>query len=532
MMTVGRHQGMRHAWLAAALAVVVLADPARGAGLPLHKCGHFQCGMLKVPLDYDDAAGPQIRLAVTKRPARSRKHRIGALFVNYGGPGADAVARTRGSGKKLFRNYRRRFDLVAVDPRGTGESRPALDCGVNQERAGIYRQPFTRPETFDESGEVARARRFADRCATRNAVLAPHVSTANVARDLDAVRDALGLKKINYFGFSYGTLLGATYAALFGDRVRAMVLDAALDPDAYLNDPMVHLRLQTAGFERALRRYFAACARARRYCRWPRRRSPPAAYDRLVERARVSAIPAPDRRLTRGDRRAVDGDDINAAVAFDLYDKRRWPELTRALEEAARGDASLFRAIADASYARRRSGGYRPLLDRYFTISASEQQYTRDLAPYFSTGAGSVMAAPHFYFNFGYSELNYGVYAPRDENAFLGPFTLPASGATPLVVGTTFDPATPFAESEGLVRALGNARLLKMRGDGHTAYGGNSRCIDRAVDAYVIRLRLPPAGRACRQHVSFPPPRRPRASMARVSALVPLRSRLAVAGPG
>ncbi len=487
--------------------VVLLCLGAAGdaSALTLRPCGHhgFRCGRLRLPLDYGDPAGPNVSIAVTRLRARDPSRRIGTLFVNYGGPGGNAVATTQRVARSLFAAYRNRFDIVAFDPRGTGASRPTLDCGVDEESLGPYRLPFLPPEAFDQNRDVGIAQTYADRCAARNALIGAHVSTANVARDMDAVRAALGVRKVTYLGFSYGTLLGATYAALFGSHVRAIVLDGPVDPDQYLNHPIATLTAQSAGYERALGRYFDACSRA--HCHWLRRRAPFAAYDRLIRRAAAHPLRIRHRSVARGDRRPVTGDLINWAVSDELYAKQLWPEMTVALNQAARGDGSLIRAISDESYGRRKNGGYTATLDRYFLIGASEQQYPRDLQPYLDAGAASVTASPHFFFNSGYSLLPYALYPLRDEDAFLGPFTLPATAPRALVVGTTFDPATPFAGARAMVADLGRARLLTMRGDGHTAYHQGSRCVDRAVDRYLVAGRLPGAGLSCRQHVPFPP---------------------------
>lgn len=503
--------------VATLVAFAALSAGADAATLSLEKCvkGKFQCGRLQVPLDYGKPDGRKVSIPVTRIRAKQPKRRIGTLFVNYGGPGGDAVETTQEFGVKVFKTYRRRFDIVAFDPRGTGGSRPALNCEVDQERVGLYRHPHLTPSSYDRDAALAKASRYATRCARRNALLAPHVSTANVARDMDAVRDAFGVREVTYFGFSYGTLLGATYAALFPDRVRSLVLDGPVDPAAYLTDPVSDIQGQTAGFEDALKRYFAACKRSRRACRWSRGRSPRAAYDRLVRRADRRPLKVRP-RATQGNRRRVDGDVMNFAVAGDLYAKQLWPEISAALDQASRGNGTLLRIIADAGYGRRKDGSYSPDGDRYFMIGGAEQRWPREPEPYESAGAAAFAKTRDFIFNTGYSLLDYSRFTPRDEDAFLGPFTLAAAAPTPLVVATTHDPATPYDGGRALVSQLGRGRLLTMRGDGHTAYGGQSPCVDRAIDAYVIRGRLPAAGKTCRQRVPFPPRKKASTSAASV----------------
>jgi TAP-like protein len=142
--------------------------------------------------------------------------------------------------------------------------------------------------------------------------------------------------------------------------------------------------------------------------------------------------------------------------------------------------------------------------DRYFTIGASEQRYPQgDLDVYLDRGAESWASFPHFWFNSGYAEIAYALWPAHDEDAFAGPFDVPASSPTPLVIGTTYDPATPYSGAVSLVADLGNARLLTMEGDGHTAYGGNSACVDGATETYLVSLLLPAEDTVCQQEVPF-----------------------------
>jgi pimeloyl-ACP methyl ester carboxylesterase len=462
------------------------AHAARPPSVPsLHwtSCGALgaSCTRARVPADYDQPHGPTYSLFVARSPATDPAHRIGVLFYNFGGPGAPA-ARALESGKgPLLPALNRRFDLIGMDPRGVGQSTPAIDCRVDQEKQGVYAQPFTRPATLDPAALLARDHAYVGRCLRRDGSLLRHVSTANVARDIDLLRRALGEPRISYLGYSYGTLLGATYANLFPRRYRAMVLDGPLDANAYLNDPQRNLAAQTDGFEDALRRFVAHTAQTMR------------GVDRELARL--------DRHPARAGGRTIDGDDARAGIADALYDRQEWSFLDSALRLARRGRPLELGFLADAAYDRAPGGGYGPANDAYFTIGAAEQRYPRGLDSYLRAGRRSYARHPHFWFNNGYSELVYRRYPARDHDAYRGPWRLPRSAAAPLVVATTHDPATPYAGARRLVRELHRARLLTMRGDGHTAYPGNSSCIDRAVEAALVAGTLPPAGTRCRQHV-------------------------------
>jgi pimeloyl-ACP methyl ester carboxylesterase len=482
-------------------ALLVGAAPAGAATLDWQDCGEgFQCATAEVPRDYDRPDGRTLDLAVARLPATDQSRRIGSLFVNPGGPGAGAAEFIRGN-KELFASLNDRFDIVGFDPRGTGESEGAIDCKVNQETDGVYSQPFTTPENLDVGAFVGKVKGYVQRCVELSREILPYASTANGARDMDFLREAVGDKKLTYLGFSYGTFLGATYASLFPRRYRALVLDGPLDADQYINRPLENLSEQTAGFERAINRLFQACAAQQDVCRFGGT-DPLDAFDQLVEHANQSPLPAQG-----PDPRPVDGDDFLAAAVLATYNKGFWGLLAEALELAAAGDGTGIRVLANAFYGRNDDGTYDPGTDRYFTLSALDQRYPTDVRTYLTAGNHSWGQYDHFWFNNGYAELNWGLFPIRPRDAYYGPFEASDSAPTVLVVNTTYDPATPFRGGKRLVRQLGNARMLTMRGDGHTAYGGNSpSCIDPAVDAYLEAGTLPPDGTSCPQEVPFARP--------------------------
>ncbi len=457
-----------------------------------------QCATATVSKDYDDAGAGTLDLAVARSPATDPSKRIGSLFFNLGGPGAGAANYIKAFGAGLFPVLNARFDIVGVDPRGTGGSVP-VDCKANQETQGVYSQPFTTPFTVDVSALVAKDQGYIARCVELNGDVLPYLSTANVARDLNAIREAVGDEKMTYLGFSYGTFLGATLQSLFPGKTRAVVLDGALDADQYINDPLSNLDEQTAGFERAISRFMSACAADRAGCGFGGG-DPLGTTDSLIDRADatpIAASSAPDR--------PVDGDDIRAALAQYVYAKSpvaRPGRCTRAAVAGRRlGDPAdrgrLLRPPAD--------GSYDPGTDRYFLLSAGEQHYPSDTQPFLATGRQSYFDYDHAFWNHGYAELNWGLYPVRVLDAFDGPFRTTDADPTTLVVGTRYDPATPYKQAQRLVRELGNARLLTMNGDGHTAYDGdpsdgyNSECADKAIEAYLFELVLPAPGTECAQ---------------------------------
>jgi pimeloyl-ACP methyl ester carboxylesterase len=398
---------------------------------------------------------------------------------------------------------------------------------VNQETTGLASQPFPTPLTIDVGAYVAKSQAYVNACLANGAILG-HLSTANVARDLDVLRAAVGDDRLSYLGFSYGTFLGATYAALFPDRFRALVLDGALDPEQYIHDPSGLGIAQTAAFERALGRFMKACAADQVACSGFGGADPLLAYDRLVASAEVTPIPAP---RYAPDPRPVDGDDIRVATVLALYAKRFWGVLGVVLAQAAAGDGSAIRSVVDNGfYGRRPDGTFDPSGDRFFTISASEQEFARDdVNSYLERGAKAWSSFPHFWWNTGYPDISFALWPVHDQDAFGGPWTVPPTSATPLVVATTNDPATPYAGGVRLAAQLGNARLLTMEGDGHTAYPGNSPCIDTATQAYLIGLTLPAPNTVCVQDVPFTAPAPVPAAASAVASAAAVHGRLGLA---
>lgn len=467
-------------------------------GLEWADCGDgFQCATAIVPLDYGRPHAGTLDLAVTRMPAREPDKRLGSLFVNFGGPGDAAAETLRGGAIALFASLNDRYDIVAFDPRGTS-GRDAIDC--KNENLEQRVQPFPRPDTVDPAALVAGYRSYIDRCVALNPRVLPYVSTANVARDMNSIRRALGERKVDYLGYSYGTMLGATFETLFPEQVGRFVLDGAVDA-TWLTDPMRFTREQMHGFELALDRFLEACAEDQDACSGFGGADAEASFDELVERLNAAPIPSGG-----GDPRNVDGDDVLAGTGIALYLKQLWPVLGDALARAAAGDGSLMRVLTDFAYGRQEDGSYSPSSDRFFAITSLERRFPRALDLYLRVGAEDYELADHFWWVGGYSSLGHALWPVRPNSVYRGPFRAPTRAPTTLVVGTTYDPATPYASAQRLTRQLGHARLLTMHGDGHAAYGANSPCINSAVDAYLEDGTVPAAGTVCQQEVPFQRP--------------------------
>ena len=413
--------------------------------------------------------------------------------MNPGGPGGSAVDFAQGNAD-LFAAFNDHFDIVAFDPRGTGASSPAIDCKVNQETQGIYAAPFTTPENLDVRALPRQGQVLVKRCVELNKEILPHASTANAARDMDAIRALMGDKKLNYFGFSYGTFLGATYTSLFPDNYRAMVLDGPLDAKGYIND--------RGGSARAVGR-----VRARARPLLPGLRRVPV----LLPVRRRRSVGGLRRARGAGQRAADPGPRLHRRPASGQ--RRRHPQrhADHALQQgqlaaprAGSHRGRRGRRHAPALPGRRRLGqqlrrhvrpGHRSLLhDRRHRAAVPD-----DLRPYLETGDNSWGMFEHFWLNSGYVELHYGLWPIHDKDAYDGPFTASKSAPTVLEVATTYDPATPLRGAKRLATQLGNVRFLTMVGDGHTAFRG-TRPASTATSSPTSRRShsRPRARSACR----------------------------------
>ena len=515
----------------ACLAVLAIAAPVASARakhsdkVAFEPCGGqdatVECATLQVPLDYDKPNGKKYGFYFARVPATDQQNKLGTLFLNFGGPGGDIASLFADYGSLFFPELSERYDLIAFDPRGTGGSEGPIDCKANQETEGIYSVPFPTPLNLDAGALIKKERGYVNKCLANNdRDLLAHYSTANVARDMDATRKALGLKKLNYLGFSYGTFVGATYASLFPRNYDRMVLDGPLDATQYVNDPHQGLQEQTSGFERGLGRFLLTCMRSKPDCTFGGD-DPWVAYDTLIDTANAAPIAAD---AFTDDPRPITGDDIITATLYDLYATQYWKELADALAAAEAGDGSGIRALVDGYYGLQPDGSFDPGTDRYFVLGAVEQNYDVPQKTFFKWGNDAWGDFDHFYSNSGYVELNYGLWPIHDRDAFYGPFKVPDNASTPLIVANTYDPATPYNGARRLARDLGNARFLKVRADGHTAYGRSGPCADDAINGYLLGGTLPAAGTVCDADQPFVPPAVARsASKAKTAAAIRTR---------
>ncbi|MEU2978535.1 alpha/beta hydrolase [Streptomyces hirsutus] len=452
----------------------------------------FQCATLKAPLDYADPAAGDIRLAVSRKKAEGPGERLGSLLVNPGGPGASAIDYLQAyAGIGYPKEVRARYDMVAVDPRGVARSEP-VECLDGPEMDAYTQTDFTPDDEREADTLVAEYRKFAEGCGADAPKLLRHVSTIEAARDMDIVRAALGDEKLNYVGASYGTLLGATYAGLFPDRTGRLVLDGALDPS--LSARQLNIE-QTAGFETAFTAFAKDCVRQSDCPLGDRNTSSEEAGRNLKEFfAKTDAQPIPT-----GD---ADGRELTESLATigviaAMYDEGAWPLLRKALTVAMKeNNGAGLLALSDSYYERDTNGKYANLMFANAAVNCLDlppafgsPDQVRDALPDFEK------ASPVFGEGFAWAALNctYWPVAATGE-----PQRIEAKGAAPIVVvGTTRDPATPYRWAQALADQLASARLLTYEGDGHTAYGRGSDCIDSAINTYLVDGTPPADGKRC-----------------------------------
>ncbi len=448
-------------------------------------CDGGECARLEVPLDYARPEAGSLAVELFRVRARDPGRRVGSLLVNPGGPGGSGIDYLRQAAGGIPGELRDRFDLVAWDPRGAGRSDP-VDCGRSLDD---YFAVDTSPETEAEWAAAEHAARgFADACrdGTGTRRLA-HVDTLSTVRDMDRIRAALGEERLTYLGYSYGTLLGAFYAQEFPGRVRALVLDGAVDPSV---PPQKTAVQQAEGFEQNLMAFLASCGRET-VCRFPRGGDPLAAYDRIV----AGIDRSPLKVETVDGVRVLGPSEADIAVAAALYSRESWSYLAQALDAADQGDGSILLGFFDQYVERRPGGSYGTQWTSFIAISCVDGPALPGGAAAFRRLAGeAAAAAPHF----GRANVVLGLpcaYWSVPPVLRTGP--VHADGAPPVVViGTSHDPATPLVWSEGLARQLG-ARLVVHEGEGHTAFPQGDRCLDPAVIGYLVSTTLPPAGLRC-----------------------------------
>lgn len=447
-------------------------------------CSGFQCGTVKVPLDYAHPDAGTIGIALIRKPATDSANRIGSVLINPGGPGVSGIEFLRGEAASMT-NLNRRLDLIGFDPRGVGQSAP-VRCLQGTQADAFNAIDSVLDDPQEKAAAIQANKDYTAACRQQSASVLPFVDTVSAAGDLDLMRQALGDAKLTYLGFSYGTFLGETYANLFPTHVRALSLDGVLDPSISFNDLLL---AQVVGFEQNLQAFIADC-KARMSgsspCTYGRSGDPNAKLVALMQRLDGNPLPVGTRQLTRA--LAMTG------VLVTLYDPSTWKYLDLALTKADQGDGTVLLALADFYLGRNADGSYSNQTDANWAINCLDHPVPSDISAYDQLQAAFAKASPLFGPWSQYSNVTcayWPVKPTRHEGA------LTANGAPPiLLVGGTDDPATPYAWAQAVNRQMSNSVLLTRKGNGHVSYD-KSTCAKNAEDDYLISLTVPSSGVVC-----------------------------------
>ncbi|GAB2576916.1 alpha/beta hydrolase [Kribbella endophytica] len=456
----------------------------------------FQCASVEVPTDYDRPRGATTTIALTRLPASGE--RIGSLFTNPGGPGGPGVSFVQRNALSTYSaEVRAKFDIIGFDPRGVGQSDPVTcfptAAEENAAAADVIAFPMNRAEVRQLTAVNAKIGRS---CTKTSPERFAHYSTANVARDMDLLRQAVGDAKLNYIGYSYGSYLGATYAKLFPDNIRALAIDGAWNPSSYsgsvLNDAPLGVRLgQAKGAAEVFAQFKAECrAAGPAQCALAKLGDPGVAAERVLERLKTKPgeLTLPD-----GTKVTITYPMMVGIIFSGLYEPAGWPDLAAMLAQLGGGQrtsASTAKLLADK--------------EEYASIGSSlqpcvEAQQTGRPFAYEAMADAADKKYPHFGRLRTWVSQTCEFIPIRDADAFRGPWTKLRTDAPVLVIGTRHDPATPYEGTRPYADLYRDAHLLTINGWGHTTIG-KSACADAAITQYLVKLQRPADGATCVQN--------------------------------
>ena len=466
----------------------------------------FSCGRTEVPISYEEPdGGANLPLFLVRVVMAGQTERIGSLMVNPGGPGASGADAAIGLALSLPVEVLQRFDLVGFDPRGVGLSTP-VECIPDELKDRIV-STDPRPTGDEELDEAfALAQEVADVCAEEyDPAPLGTFNTVDTARDMDRLREAVGDEQLTYLGYSYGTTLGSTYAELFPGEVRAMVLDAAVDPDA---DALTSAEQGAAALEAAFDAFATNCTGLIAGC--PLGAEPRQFVEALLGQAEQTPIPssepaaapgaaaapgseAPAEPSAPAEPRTATPGVIITAIRAGLSDTKSWPQLVQALAAAQGGDSAALLSLADGYSGRLEDGTYSNLLDANLAVNCADSEEQVREAQIRQLAAEWSLQYPLF--GAGTAARLYTCSVWEAERTPL-PERDAAGSAPILVIGNAGDPVTPLPGAVDLAESLQAGVLLTWQGQGHTAYP-KSDCVTAAVNDYLINLTAPLDGLTC-----------------------------------
>ncbi|MCA1186217.1 MULTISPECIES: alpha/beta hydrolase [unclassified Saccharopolyspora] len=465
---------------------------------PCDLAPNYECATAEVPLSYRNPAGQHVRLAVGRLPAVDQEHKLGTIFYNPGGPGD--------SGKyapALTPELHQRFDIVGVDPRGIGES-AGLSCFTEPGDGFDSKDSFpVTPE--QERTQIEDTARGVEECARNAGPLLNHMSTANVARDLDLLRAAVGEDRLDYYGISYGSHLGTVYANLFPERVGAVAIDGVVDPIEWTTgyrpdevaEPMTFRMGAHGGAQQALRTFLDACAVDERCAFQEPGADLLGKYNALLDRLLVRPV-----TITRPDGTPMEITYQTAVVRTSSSLKgasasTSLGEFLQQLHELSQpGAAGPAPVVSVPPAPQGWEGGYMGVEQRLSVMCNdssnpsdpwSWSEYARR-ADEVGRGFGSYWT----YLSLGCANWPGG----SDPDRYTGPWNQETASPVLVIGNRQGDPATPYDDARKTSQLLSDARLLTLDSFGHGARG-ESTCIDGALNAYFADGALPAEDTIC-----------------------------------
>ena len=458
-----------------------------------------ECAVARVPLDYDRPHGPTIEVALARVSAPDPRNKLGSVFFNPGGPGGSGVNFILTSGAALAAVFQGRFDLIGFDPRGVGRSTPIHCFATDEEEAAFFAGAPSFPyERNQERPFFDLCSGYARQCLDQGLAITEHMSTADVARDLDLLRAAVGDEKLTYVGFSYGTYLGSTYANLFPHHLRAMVLDGVLNPRSWSAGRLAYD--SSPASEAEFEEFLWLCDEAGPQCALTGPGGARARFDALAEAVRAHPFQLPGGPLLTYDL-------VMAATLGALYTPELWG--------GPSGYGALFGAVADAvlgvpgaaltaqrvrqelelaiDAAAPNLTAYDNMRDAHYATMCADAEYPRPFWAFAAAGDRLAEASPFGPLWWWHEAACARWPAARDRYA--GPWTAVTS-APVLIVSNLFDGVTSYGGGVALNTMLPNSRLLTYAGWGHTALS-RSQCVLAFVSQYLLDGSLPPLGTIC-----------------------------------
>jgi len=434
-------------------------------GLNWKSCGSgLECTTFKVPLNYSAISSKSFTLSVVRHKATNTNQRIGTLFVNPGGPGGSAFDYASAATRIVSKKIAQRYDIVGFDPRGVGKSEP-IRCLSDAEEDSYLSADTAVLTKNDLNSLLSRAKFFALKCAEPSHNKIAFVGTVDNARDMELLRQILKEPRLNFLGKSYGTYLGTLYAALYPTKVGRFVLDGAVDPNASSGSQNLG---QAISFDKALLDY--------------QNKSKSFTQQKIL--AFINSLYSKPLQLPSG--RKLTSSMAIVGIAASLYDNANgWPTLTSALDAAInKGDARPLIDLSDIYNRRDANGHYSNENDISQAISCLDISDTRSVSQMTSDGSVMKVRAPVFgpFLTYAGLACKYWKYPPSAKPSTKLILTNPI-----MIIGVTKDPATPYSWAKKLHLVFKKSSLVTFVGEGHTGHNRGNKCVDIAVDSYLLQ---------------------------------------------